>query len=298
MATFKKTKPESTIAKVVLALAGLKDGQWHFSGTAVLIGPGFAVTAPHVVADLFNTLLPIDAQREIEEDRRQNRLDYALGPQSISMKSTEVRHQEKHIVIYAFQFGALNNMWTVKKSYGSPATDISFLKLVPANEGASNYRAPILAMNLLPPNLDSKVSGFGYHDQECTEDADTLSCDSSTTTGKVISVHNEGLPGRISIPCFVTNARIDGGMSGCPIFNEQGQLCGIASMSYDNLVEGKHTSRIACLWPSMSTLVDLELPGLPKAKLYPVIELAKLKYLDAKYWERVTIEEDGIAILG
>ncbi len=292
---FKRTKPESPIAKVALALAAWKDGQWHFSGTAVLIGQGFAITATHVIDDFISTLLPLETQEESQENDRRNRLDYALGPQKISIKSTEYNCRDRHITIYAFQFGFLNNLWTVKRAYGSPCTDITFLKLVPANEGASTYKAPSLVMNLIVPRLGERVSGFGYHNQKSADDKDTLICDSSSTIGKVISIHNDGLPGKARIPCFLVDARIDGGMSGCPFFNEQGELCGIASMSYDSNKEGEYTSRIACLWPSMNTLVDLSLLCCHSEKPYPVLELAKLKYLHVRNWERVAIEEDGIS---
>lgn len=293
--SFKRTKPESPIAKVALALAAWKGGQWHFSGTAILIGQGFAITATHVIDDFISILLPLETYKESQENDRMKRLDYALGPHNTSKKSTEYVHRDRHITIYAFQFGYLNNLWTVKRAYGSPCTDITFLKLAPANEGAITYKAPSLVMNLIAPEVGACVSGFGYHDQKLADDKDTLICDSSTTVGNVISVHNDGLPGRIRIPCFLVDARIDGGMSGCPFFNEQGELCGIASMSYDSNQEEEHMSRIACLWPSMNTLVDLSLPGCSNTIPYPVLELAKLKYLHVRNWERINIEENGIS---
>jgi hypothetical protein len=62
---------------------------------------------------------------------------------------------------------------------------------------------------------------------QVTEGKVELTTNPYTPTGKVQEVHDERRDsGRLSFPCFRTNARYDPAMSGGPVFAEDGHLCG------------------------------------------------------------------------
>lgn len=51
-------------------------------------------------------------------------------------------------------------------------------------------------------------------------------------------------------PCYETDARIEGGMSGGPVFNSAGQVCGVINSSFElELGGGEPVSYVAALWP-------------------------------------------------
>ena len=94
----------------------------------------------------------------------------------------------------------------------------------------------------------------------------------------------------IPFPVFRTNARFDPGMSGGPVFNEYGKLCGLicSNMPPDN-PEIDHISYVTLLWPSMGTKVFLKLGNHVLKEKFPVLFLAENKYIQADDWEYVKI---------
>jgi hypothetical protein len=92
--------------------------------------------------------------------------------------------------------------------------------------------------------------------------------------------------------CFRTNARAKPGMSGAPVFNDSGELCGLISTSMEGSEdEGDHTYYAASLWPSMGTKIDLDRVGFRAGVSYPALDLARPGLIDAKNWERVVLRE-------
>ena len=55
-------------------------------------------------------------------------------------------------------------------------------------------------------------------------------------------------------PCFEISATFGPGMSGGPVFNEQGEICGIVSSG----IAGTSSSYATTLWPSLSEIYNLE----------------------------------------
>jgi hypothetical protein len=86
-------------------------------------------------------------------------------------------------------------------------------------------------------------------------------------------------------------------MSGGPVFNPNGQVCGIICSNIPPFTDKEdHISYVTSLWPMMNTLVDLDWKGCPANSPYPALELAKLGYIHVVNWERVTILDNGIDI--
>ena len=281
--SFRETGLKSVITEFALALAGYREHIWRPSGTAIVIAPYLAVTAKHVIEDYW-------AKFEVS----------ALQPGSAG-ESLQAAGSFQVLAIQILNEGETGALWDVTRLWLSPFTDVAFLRLTPRSDSARNHKWRSAKMNLMPPPVGTWISGFGYHGSAVTltENEDMIEVEwrdsPTTTTGEVVEMHERRRDNSmLTFPCFRTNARFEGGMSGGPVFNDTGELCGIICTG-STLAEGDndHISYVANLWPSMGTEIDMDREGLPKGVYYPVLELAKHGHIDAKHWERIVIVKDS-----
>jgi len=271
---FVETGLRSPITEFALSLVAHRANEFHPSGTAAVIAPHLAITAKHVITDYWERY-------------------EGCVPEEGLMSGT--------FYLQAFQClreGTVGALWDVTRLWLSPHTDVAFLRLTPASDQAVHHvwRAP--RMNLLPPPVQSRVSGFGYHSSSIVpvaEDGKTVSLrwkDAPTTTRGTVVEHHVVRRDSVCLtfPCYRMDARFDGGMSGGPIFNADGELAGVicSSMPPDEL-DGEHTSYAATLWPAMGTVIDMDRDDSPRGRSYPVLELAERGYLRARHWERIEL---------
>jgi hypothetical protein len=275
---FEQAQTDDIMREHTFALMAVAEGQWFASGTAVIIGPRLAITAKHVVEDY--------------EER--------LGRFSV-------------IAANVLEGGTVGALWSANKYYSSPFTDITLLFLSPVSgsKPAEEYdwsKCPM--MNLAPPEKGSAIWGFGYPNSEVEhlsaeggEQSPTgivrikWSDKPSITTGEVIEIFDERRDiSRMPFPGFQTNARFDGGMSGGPIFNSDGELCGIISSAYEPYEEGEPwASFVSSLWPLMGLQLDIPIQGQDSQEPYVLAELAKARYIPTLNLNKVSIvfNEDG-----
>jgi hypothetical protein len=111
---------------------------------------------------------------------------------------------------------------------------------------------------------------------QATPQSFDLSLRPFTTYATVTQVFEERRDsGLLDFPCFEIDGRIAGGMSGGPVFNERGSLCGINCSSLQGAdADLSYTSWIASLWPALGTPVEFEGPGLTCKGPYPLSELS------------------------
>jgi hypothetical protein len=287
--SFKETGLASFITEFALALAAVRDDIWRPSGTAIVIAPYLAITARHVVEDYWSNYERVTLGAGIGQT-----VDFA-GSFSI-------------VAFQVLQEGKTGHLWNVDRLWLSPFTDVAFLRLAPRSDEARNHDWRSVTMNLLPPAIGTQITGFGYHSSAINvnelEDRIEIEWKDSptTTTGEVIEMHERGRdPVMLTFPCFRTNARFEGGMSGGPVFNAEGELCGVICTGL-KLAEGEteHISYVASLWPSMGTNIDMGREGFPQSVFYPAFELAKHGLILARNWERVVLHKkaDGTPQVG
>jgi V8-like Glu-specific endopeptidase len=269
--SFNETGLASVITEVALAILGLKNKTFSPSGTAVVIAPYLAMTARHVIEGHWR--------------------DFEIGP-LIHSKSTGGFSLQCFQVLKAGGSGAL---WDVTRLWLSPHTDIAYLRLQPASKTAQTHRWRGVRLNLLPPRVGERVSAFGYAASSVTLDQrrdELLWKDSpSTSRGEVIEIHEKFRDtGFMKFPCFRVNARFDPGMSGGPVFNKSGLVCGVICSSLPPTEsDGEHVSYCASLWPGMATVIDMDRQGFELGMQYPVLDLAKDGFLKAEGWEHVRL---------
>ena len=277
--SYKETGLNSPITEFALALAGLKENSWYASGTAIVIAPYLAITAKHNIEDYWK-LAEYQQLRETEPG------DSIVERASFALVACQILDEGKSGVL-----------WNITRLWLSPFSDIAFLRLTPSSERAANHKWRIPKMNLLPPDIGSRIVGFGYTESSVdiieTQNGIEVKWKDSpiTTVGEVIEIHElRRERGTLKFPCFRTNARFGHGMSGGPVFNLSGELCGIISLGLEpSENHPEYISYAASLWPSMGTEIDMEREGITQGGSYPVLELAMQGYINAKGWERITI---------
>ena len=194
-------------------------------------------------------------------------------------------------------------LWDVLRVWLSPHTDAAFFSLTPRSDLAAKHSWRCPQLELLPPRQGERVVGFGYHSSTITliEDEKSITVEwydePATTVGEVMEVHEQLRDSsRLRFPCFRTNARFDGGMSGGPVVNEDGMLCGLVCSALPASAAGEEdVSYAALLWPAMGTILDMPRSGFPADESYPALDLARDGFIDARGWEQVKLfpKSDG-----
>ncbi|MDN5275144.1 MAG: hypothetical protein JWP06_1045 [Candidatus Saccharibacteria bacterium] len=268
---FHKSHGWDPIKEFVSPILYVSGDNYQSMGTLVIIRPGLAVTAKHVIT------------HHLEE----NGINAIAGNHTMPFQllAYQLSEDEKS-----------DASWFITNCFLSQSTDIAYLKLAPGNKQAADImqcpdEVKIMAMDLEPPTVGSKVYGFGYPDTTVDkDDIITFNLNSHTTGGIVTEVDMRG-SGRLSFPTFQLRAIVNGGMSGGPVFNEKGSLVGIMSDSF----AGIEYSHAALLWPSMSTKVIFDRADYPElnGQQYPIVELAKDGHISVNGWKNITITTNG-----
>jgi hypothetical protein len=270
-ATFNHTDLSSVITEFVLAVTAVKDGKYYPCGTAIMIAPRIALTARHVIESCLNQI----------EDKQTASVGNVNG--SFSLQFAQI------------QEGKTGALWFTIRVYYHTKSDIAIFLLTPFSEAANNYKGDKFPLiELLPPTVGSRIFGFGYHSQEMVEAEMTWNVNPSTTSGQVLEVfverRDEGL---LNFPCYRTNAKFAPGMSGGPIFNERGCLCGLMSSNLPPINDGEEdASFIATLWPMLAIPVDFNRVNMAQGVSYPVYELIKDGFIKAREKEKIRVSRD------
>lgn len=276
---FNRVTEPSAISEVVLRLVAIRDHEWFLQGACTIIAGHLAITAAHVVRDF------LQKWGMAEQSGRS-------GVAAFDLKAIQVLD---HPLRYGF--------WDVRQCFICPFTDVALLHLMPYCETAATYaRARSwkqLAMDMLPPPRGSRIVGFGFHSStsRLSENPDgtqhvDLDDRPTATVGEVREIHREKRDSvKLNFPCYRVNARFDGGMSGGPVLNDSGQLCGVICDSF-NLEDPnqEHVSYVATLWSAMGTILTINRGrAFPKDVFYPMWELARDNRIAAVNWERVQL---------
>ena len=191
------------------------------------------------------------------------------------------------------------SIWMVDRLWMNPISDLALLHTRPYNDIAGvETSIACVQLSLIPPKIGERIVGFGHYSPEqniSVGDDGTrhieINAFGAATVGEVKEVHHEKRDSvRLPFPCFQVNARFDGGMSGGPVFNDQGHLCGVicSNLPPPNN-DGEHVSYVTILWPLMATQIDIAIDGTEVGKRYPLIELARKGVITAFGHENVRI---------
>lgn len=270
---FVETGLKSLVTEIAFSLAAWRDDRWHPSGTAVSIASRLLITAKHVVADY---------------------CDHLEGPLTLR---GNLKVSFRILARQMLGEGAEMALWNVRRMWLSPNTDIAFLLVDPASESAKRYsRWRVPPLQLVPPAVGDRVVAFGYHTPEIqmtiNGPAITVAWNDhpSTSIGEVTETYAVKRDSQVlNFPCFQTNSRFEGGMSGGPVFNDSGEVCGLVCSSLLQPRADSHVSFAVCPWPAMATFIHFTLDGRVAEHPVRVLDLAKAGVLNVRGSERLSI---------
>lgn len=255
------------VSNYVVPIYAFADKKSYAAGTAVIIAPGLAVTASHVLRGLFEHFGYDSSQNNIELD------------------------------IYLTQFNT-GATWYVSNSATWVGTDISVLSLIPRNGIAEETALNPLQITVDPPNKSDAVIAYGYPKTEL--DVSINNSEQTNLQFKISPTLSEGVVtdvhydirdrGLLRFPCFEVNAEYSAGMSGGAIFNQERELCGLVCVGGQG--ELINNSYAVSIWPIsiISVTISENMPSHDNVVLgteYKMLELAKLGYISMSGHERI-----------
>lgn len=207
-------------------------------GSAILIAPYLALTARHVLRDLFR-----------------------ITDQPIRERPGYFRSDHGAVLFQVNRLGRTRRsaLWIVDRTWDPTWTDICLMQVAPDAAGFPQGKVELptgfFPWSLLPPRVGERVSMLGYPTAHVEFTDDGLSVDFNWVLqeGIVSQVHIlQRDRGMLSFPCFEVDRPVDAGFSGGPVF-WNGALCGLVSSG--SLTD---STFIASLWPLC--LMEYEYP--------------------------------------
>jgi hypothetical protein len=255
------------ISTYIAPLCGFAGKRAFVGGTAVIVAPGLAIAASHVLDE-------IRAQFGFDRSSKNIELD---------------------IYVNQLNTGAC---WYVCHASSWVGTDITVLSLKPRNDNARSASVGRLPVTVDPPTVGTNVTALGYPGTGLTipqNDRDVLKMNFSITPtvseGEVVEVHRSFRDSaNLRFPCFAVNAGFTAGMSGGAVFNASKELCGLVCSGGEG--EFKNYSHSVSSWPLAIIPVTLadDIPsyaGVTAGMQYRMLDLARVGYIRLNGHERI-----------
>jgi len=221
--------------EMVLAIvAGGGDKRPLAWGSGVFVAPGVALTATHVIQDYW---------RELDEEGGWRDSKAATFPiQAIQY----IPRLDRFVT------------WHVFLATHRDSSDVAVLQLTPEESqypDGYDWRYPTL--DLRPVSAGTRVQAFGFPTAEVVYDSDSkgwsLQHAAGGSVGEITNVFPDGRDKvKLPFPCFEMNIETRGGMSGGPVVNIEGNLCGIVTSGWSFQEPRPHVSYASMLGPAMT----------------------------------------------
>jgi hypothetical protein len=261
------------IQQAVMPILGIADGQLIAYGTGFMVaGDGLMMTAKHVIQHAWS-------QRVRRFNERGQFYDHC---ELYALYVTNERHPDNDAKY-------VGGLWPINKAWFSLELDIAFCWLRSATRDSESIRFPIFRLSPGIPKLGERVIGFGYYKMEGSkieqgttrDDSANYSQMTAHSAGRIVEVFPKKRDsGMLNFPCFLINARFDPGMSGGPVCNESGYVCGVICSSMPKF-EGDpgYVSYVSLIWPAMGTQVEVAIDG-GKPELRLIYELVTKGFIE------------------
>jgi Trypsin-like peptidase domain len=263
----------SEVTEIAMPMvSGSDESDLSVLGTAVLVAPKLVLAAEHVIAEIFHQFTgaaPAKATGELP-----------FGVQLIqTWKGPETTIR-----------------WDVMHYWMADPLDIAVLGIEPAQDLPSDFRWSPPRLDVLPPSVGSQIKACGYPASQVRLEGEEakIRLQPHAASGAVQEIHPQFRDTfRMKFPCFRTNARFDGAMSGGPVFNERGRLVGLVSSNLPPFEEGEeHVSYVSLLWPVMGIFIESDvLPEKCTTGTYPLLDVAHAGLMKVRNADRVTVPE-------
>lgn len=272
----KRTELSSPITERAVLLVGRDDVlPTKAIGSGVFIADRLIMTARHVVEDYWDTF----NKSSVRMDQPGKKMaDFAMFAVQAPGDSAETA------------------LWASSKLSICPYSDLALISVVPVDDLAK-AQLPLrpLRMDILPPAKSERITAFGYASTRVVDEIGhkvEFELNPSISMGTVTEVFPEKRDiCQLSFPSYEIQGHFIGGMSGGPIFNEAGELCGlVCSGLSDASVEYSDEPPVAygvILWPVVGIRIDHRIPGVISPPPYTILELARAGLMDICGWQYV-----------
>ena len=259
---FAETHPDFIPGVHILLLTGHRNGIVLPIGSAVIVGQYIAATAAHVVQEFYNEL----QEGEVVFTGRNRFLGMLSALKNPKFHITASLVDKQHPTGIHF---------VVDISNISLLSDIAVLQLR-RDPDAPDFTFKIPPMNACPPFIGSLIEAYGYA-AGAEDDSSVIEAGFYATRGEVTDLLPSGRDqATLWFPVFQTSAHFAGGMSGGPVFNQQGELCGLVCYDAGDDMDNPDAAPISyavMLYPLLACLVELSLPGEPPTTPYTIQNL-------------------------
>ncbi|MCO5285329.1 MAG: serine protease [Chitinophagaceae bacterium] len=273
--TFHKHKlTDSPIYEVTVRIVALsKDCREVLaSGTGVVIAQNLILTAKHVLEDFIGKW----------ETRK---VDGEIIVESFNI----------WVIFISSDSGSLYHVFEVARCYLNPYSDQVLFHLDPRDKVGNLKDWKQVRLSLRLPKIGERVVCFGFSKSNINitknkkvETDIHVYDEPHTSVGEIIEVFPEKRDSyRLNFPSARINARLDGGMSGGPVFNDTGNLIGIVCSGFNQADSAEHISYISLLWPLMATPIIQD-----DGSSYPLYNLAKEAIIGVDTIENIVLSKN------
>jgi hypothetical protein len=212
----------------IVSIAGYFDGKLKSVGSGIIIGPGLVLTASHVFDEFSRT---------------------GSGPVLLSFLPENKARAWLPTSTVTCSGPSTYQPWDPNSK---KISDLTILSCNLNSEAHVEYPLSLVPLELCLPLIGTRLWAVGFRDGEVGEDSALVS--PLLASGLVTNCFPHGRGERMPSPCVEVDMETLGGMSGGPVFNEEGNLVGIVSSSFDG-----GPSYITLIWDALRLSVE----GLP-----------------------------------
>jgi len=281
----------------VLPIFAMSNNNFVPLGTGFIItNSGIMMTARHVIENIIDNKEIRDSGEPIE--------NFGL----FALYSSDKKNTKTRISSDCYIGGPIRIIGiTTSKSIDIALCQLQLMKKIDTGE---QLQYPIVRLNLSIPKVGMKILGVGYCKNKVSSDEYikkgykkirylNYSHEFITTGGEIVEVIES--QGNRRWPHFRTTAKFESGMSGGPVFIENGSVCGVICSSLSNCTdESGYISYVSDLGPTLSFKVDILLEGKTEPQKFTLFELIKLNIInadDSKNSIEIIVNEAGKAFL-
>ena len=211
--------PLGALNGTLLALSFRDEHGHHTYGSAVMVGPGLALCAAHV-------LLEHDFYNKLQNDGAT-------------------------LVAQAPLANGQMLLWTVMRMSLVPNSDLAVLSMTLTSRYPTDRRFMTACLTTRMPTENDVLTLAGFSASgDGTQAISNRMCIEvfpQCQLGRVIDRYPNGRDHRLPGPCLAVECAVPGGTSGGAVFDSRGYLVGLISASY----EGEEISFVSHIWPAL-----------------------------------------------
>jgi hypothetical protein len=242
-------------------------------GTGFVIAPdGLMMTASHVL---------IEAEKHKIREKRPDGEFYDYY-ELYALYITNEQHGE-------YNQYTVGGLWPIDNLWCPNELDIGFCWLRQATRNGKLITFPVVKLSPGIPKVGEQISGFGYYNSNSSLTDEVINSqikvnylhDTAFTRGEILEIYPVKRDnGSLKFPCFHTDARFEYGMSGGPIFNQAGAVCGVICYGMPPIEEDpRYISYGSLLWPAMAAQIEVCIDPAKGVETLLIYDLVKKGYI-------------------